>query len=108
MRETLLAGVIQIENGQSLNQFKYAHDFDDLRYSPSSLSVEVISVPATRADGPAILDPHSPDEENTTVGPRYFESMSVDAITYPTPFAKIAEIISAGCRERFFMQRMLK
>jgi hypothetical protein len=45
----------------------------------AALSVEVISMPASRADGPAILI-RIPDDENTAVGPRYFESMHVDGI----------------------------
>lgn len=72
-----------------------------LRYSPATLSVEVISVPASRADGPAILI-RIPDSENTTVGARYFESMNVDGILYPNPFAPIPEVISAGWCVRIF------
>lgn len=74
-----------------------------IRYSPDTLSVEVISMPASRADGPAILI-RIPDNENTTVGPRYFESMSVDGILYPNPFAPIPEVISAGWQQRLFKQ----
>lgn len=74
-----------------------------VRYSPGTLSVEVISMPATRADGPAILI-RIPDNENTTVGPRYFESMNVDGILYPNPFAPVPEIIIAGWRARPFNQ----
>ena len=58
-------------------------------------------MPASRADGPAILI-RIPDNENTTVGPRYFESMNVDGILYPNPFAPIPEVITAGWRERIF------
>ncbi len=60
-------------------------------------------MPASRADGPAILI-RIPDNENTTVGPRYFESMSVDGILYPNPFAPIPEVISAGWQQRLFKQ----
>jgi len=74
-----------------------------VRYSPGTLSVEVISMPATRADGPAILI-RIPDNENTTVGPRYFESMNVDGILYPNPFAPISEVITAGWQQRLFRQ----
>jgi hypothetical protein len=63
-------------------------------------------MPACRADGPAILI-RIPDNENTTVGPRYFESMNVDGILYPSPFAPIPEVISAGWRERIFRQAPL-
>jgi hypothetical protein len=76
-----------------------------LRYSPATLSVEVISMPASRADGPAILI-RIPDDENTAVGPRYFESMQLDGVLYPAPFAAITDIISAGWRERCFTQRL--
>lgn len=74
-----------------------------LRYAPAILSVEVISMPASRADGPAILI-RIPDNENTVVGPRYFESMNVDGILYPNPFAPIPEVISAGWQQRLFKQ----
>jgi hypothetical protein len=72
-----------------------------VRYSPSTISVEVISMPASRADGPAILI-RIPDNENTTVRPRYFESMSVDGILYPNPFAPIPDVITAGWQQRLF------
>lgn len=75
-----------------------------LRYSPSNLIVELISVPNDRADGPAILI-RIPDQENTAVGPRYFESMQLDSIVYPNPFAPIPDVISAGWQQRLFKQR---
>ncbi len=78
-----------------------AHGTLHVRYSPSSLSVEVVSMPADTTDGPALLI-RIPDNENTGVGPRYFESMKLDGITYPSPFAPIQEVISAGWRERIF------
>jgi hypothetical protein len=78
-----------------------AHGTLHVRYSPGTLSVEVISMPASRADGPAILI-RIPDDENTTVGPRYFESMNVDGILYPNPFAPIPEVITAGWQQRLF------
>lgn len=74
-----------------------------VRYSPNDLSVEVVSVPSGRGDGPAILI-RIPDNENTSVGSRYFESMQLDGIVYPSPFAPIPEIIGAGWRERIFRQ----
>lgn len=77
-----------------------------LRYSPGTLSIEVISMPNSRADGPAIFI-RLPDDENTAVGSRYFESMSVDGIIYPSPFAPIPEVLSAGWRERTFKQTRL-
>ncbi len=80
-----------------------AHGTLHLRYSPSNLSVEVITMPNSRADGPAMLL-RIPDNENTAVGPRYFESMQLDGILYPNSFAPIPEIISAGWRERIFRQ----
>lgn len=45
-----------------------------------------------------------PDNENTAVGPRFFESMHVDGILYPNPFSPIPEIISTGWREPLFKQ----
>ena len=72
-----------------------------VRYSPGTLCIEVISMPASRADGPAILI-RIPDKENTTVGPRYFESMNLDGILYPNPFAPIPEVITAGWQQRFY------
>jgi hypothetical protein len=80
-----------------------AHGTLHVRYSPGTLSVEVISMPSDRSDGPAMLI-RIPDDENTGVGPRYFESTQVDAITYPSPFASIPEIISTGWRKRAYRQ----
>ena len=77
-----------------------------LRYSPNDLSVEVVSVPSDRSDGPAMLI-RIPDDENTTVGFRYFESMQLDGTMYPSPFAPIPDIIRAGWRERIFKQTQL-
>ena len=77
-----------------------------LRYSPNDLSVEVVSAPSDRSDGPAMLI-RIPDNENTTVVSRYFESMQLDGITYPAAFAPIPEIIRAGWRERLFKQTLL-
>jgi hypothetical protein len=78
----------------------------NLRYSPTDLSVEVISVPQERKDGPAILI-RLPDQENTGVGARYFESMQLDGIVYPAPFAPIAEIIASGWQPRLFKQTQI-
>jgi hypothetical protein len=50
-----------------------------LRYAPRSLTVELISVPNERVDGPAILI-RIPDGENTALGTRYFESMQLDEL----------------------------
>lgn len=83
-----------------------AHGTLHLRYSPNTLSIEVISMPNSRADGPAILV-RTPDDENTNVGPRYFESRQVDGILYPNPFAPIPEVISAGWQPRLFNQARL-
>jgi hypothetical protein len=74
-----------------------------IRYSPTELMVEAISVPQDRKDGPAILI-RLPDLENTGVGARYFESMRLDGIVYPAPFAPIAEIIALGWQPRLFKQ----
>jgi hypothetical protein len=78
-----------------------AHGTLHVRYSPGTLSVEVISMPTDRSDGPAMLL-RIPDDENTAVGARYFESLRLDGIVYPNPFAPIPEIISAGWRKRLF------
>lgn len=72
-----------------------------LRYLPRDLSVELISVPKERNDGPAILI-RIPDSENTSLGIRYFESMQLDGIVYPPPFAPIAEIIASGWQPKPF------
>lgn len=79
------------------------HGTVHLRYSRRMLSIEVISVPNERRDGPAILI-RIPDTENTSVGPRYFESLQLDGIVYPAPFAHIAEIIASGWQPRPFKQ----
>jgi hypothetical protein len=80
-----------------------AHGTLHVRYSPGTLSVEVISMPASHADGPAMLI-RIPDNENTAVGTRYFESMNVDGILYPNPFAPIPDVIAAGWQQRLFKQ----
>jgi hypothetical protein len=77
-----------------------------LRYSPRNLTVELISVPNERIDGPAILI-RIPDSENTAVGTRYFESMQLDGIIYPRPFASIADIIASGWQPRLFKQTQI-
>jgi hypothetical protein len=74
-----------------------------VRYSSKDLMVEVISVPQDRKDGPALLI-RLPDLENTRVGARYFESMQLDGIVYPGPFAPLAEIIASGWQPRLFKQ----
>jgi hypothetical protein len=84
-----------------------AHGTLHVRYSPNDLSVEVISVPSNRSDGPAMLI-RIPDNENSTVGSRYFESMQLDGTIYPNPFAPIPEVIRAGWREREFKQTQLQ
>ncbi len=78
-----------------------AHGTLHLRYSPNNLSVEVISMPTEREDGPAMLI-RIPDDENIAVGARYFESMHVDRILYPSPFAPIPDVITAGWQQRLF------
>lgn len=92
---TSQSGVLQMPNGT-------VH----LRYSRTSLSVEVLSVPKDRSDGPGLLI-RLPDSENTTIGPRYFESMQLDGILYPKPFAPLSEVISAGWQQRHFKQTQL-
>jgi hypothetical protein len=77
-----------------------------LRYLPATLSVELISVPKERNDGPAILI-RIPDSENPSVGIRYFESMQLDSIVYPPPFAPIALIIASGWQPRPFKQTQI-
>lgn len=77
-----------------------------LRYSPRSLTVELISVPNERMDGPAILI-RIPDSENVAVGNRYFESMQLDGIIYPRPFAPIADVIATGWQPHLFKQTQI-
>jgi hypothetical protein len=77
-----------------------------LRYSPRNLTVELISAPNERVDGPAILI-RIPDSENTAVGTRYFESIQLDEIIYPRPFASIADIIASGWQPRVFKQTQI-
>ena len=83
-----------------------AHGTIHLRYSPRNLTVELISAPNERVDGPAILI-RIPDSENTAVGTRYFESMQLDGIIYPRPFAPIADIIASGWQPRLFKQSQI-
>lgn len=77
-----------------------------IRYAPQTISLEVISVPNERRDGPAMLI-RIPDPENTTLGPRYFESMQLDGIVYPNPFIPIAQIIASGWQPRPFKQTQI-
>jgi hypothetical protein len=93
-----------ITNQQGVLQMPHATVH--LRYSPIDLLIEALSVPNDRADGPAILV-RIPDRENTTVGPRYFESMQLDGIIYPNPFAPVAEIIASGWQPRLFKQTQI-
>ena len=79
------------------------HATVQLRYSPKDLSVECLSVPKERTDGPAILI-RLPDAENTSIGSRYFESMQVDGINYPAPFTPVSQIIATGWQPRPFKQ----
>ena len=88
-------GVLQMPNGTV-----------QIRYSPTNLSVELISVPKERADGPAILI-RIPDSQNVGVGARYFESMQLDGIIYPEPFAPISQIIASGWQPRRFKQTQI-
>ena len=83
-----------------------SHGTLHLRYSPNDLSVEVVPAPNDHSDGPPMLI-RIPDNENTTVGSRYFESMQLDGITYPAAFAPIPDIIRAGWRGRLFKQTLL-
>lgn len=93
-----------ITNQQGVLQMPHATVH--LRYSPIDLLIEALSVPNDRADGPAILV-RIPDRENTTVGARYFESMQLDGIIYPNPFAPVAEIIASGWQPRLFKQTQI-
>ncbi len=77
-----------------------------LRYSPRNLSVELISLPNERGDGPGLMI-RVPDSENTTVGTRYFESMQLDGVVYPTPFATVAEIIASGWQPHLFKETQI-
>src|SRR5262245_34706546 len=82
------------------------HSTIHLRYAPQNAILEVISVPNERKDGPAMLI-RIPDPENTAVGPRYFESMQVDGIVYPSPFEPIAQIIASGWQPQLFKQSQI-
>lgn len=77
-----------------------------LRYAPQTASLELLSVPNDRRDGPAMLI-RIPDPENASVGPRYFESLQLDGIVYPGPFAPIAQIIASGWQPRPFKQTQI-
>jgi len=108
----ILSGIAQrqlVPNEWLTNEpgvLKTPHGSVHLRYSPNRLTVEVVSVPNKRNDGPAILI-RIPDQENTGVGPRYFESIQLDGIVYPIPFAPIPEIIASGWQPRLFKQTQI-
>lgn len=82
------------------------HSTIHIRYAPQNVTLEIVSVPNERKDGPAMLI-RIPDPENTGVGPRYFESMQLDGIVYPSPFAGIAQIIASGWQPRLFKQSQI-
>ena len=67
------------------------------------MQIEVISVPNERTDGPGLLI-RIPDPENPSASARYFESLHLDGIVYPNPFAPIAEIVTSGWQPRLFTQ----
>jgi hypothetical protein len=77
-----------------------------VRYAPADFVIEVVSVPNDRNDGPALLI-RIPDTENPSVGIRYFESMQLDGIIYPPPFAPIAQIIASGWQPKPFKQTQI-
>jgi hypothetical protein len=83
-----------------------AHATVQLRYSSKDLTVECLSVPKERTDGPAILI-RLPDAENSSVGSRYFESMQVDGNNYPAPFTPVSQIIACGWQPRPFKQTQI-
>lgn len=101
-RQLIPAGWLTSEPGV----LQTPHGAIHVRYSPRDLMIEVISVPQDRKDGPAILI-RLPDLENTGVGARYFESMQLDGIVYPAPFAPIAHIIASGWQPRLFKQTQI-
>jgi len=82
------------------------HATVQVRYSPRSCAIEVLSVPKERTDGPAILI-RIPDTENTSVGSRYFESLQLDGINYPAAFTPISQIIASGWQPRPFKQAQI-
>jgi hypothetical protein len=82
------------------------HSTIHIRYAPQNVTLEMISVPNERKDGPAMLI-RIPDPENTGVGPRYFESMQLDGIVYPSPFAPIAQIIASGWQPHPFKETQI-
>ncbi len=82
------------------------HSTIHIRYAPENVTLEVISVPNERKDGPAMLI-RIPDSENAGVGPRYFESMQLDGVVYPSPFAPIAQVIASGWQPRLFKQSQI-
>jgi len=101
-RQLIPAGWLTSEPGV----LQTPHGTIHVRYSPKDLTVEVISVPRNRKDGPALLI-RLPDLENIGVGARYLESMQLDGIAYPAPFAPIAEIIASGWQPRLFKQTQI-
>jgi hypothetical protein len=89
------AGVLQMRNGSVY-----------LRYSPNDLSIEILSVPRDRLDGPAFLL-RLPDTENVSGSARYFESTHLDGVIYPAAFTPIPQVINSGWQPRLFKQTQL-
>jgi hypothetical protein len=73
-----------------------------IRYNPDLLLIEVVALPNERRDGPGFLiripdiDPYDVPRNRM----RYFESIRIEGITVPPPFALSASVQSHGWRSQ--------
>lgn len=63
-----------------------------LRYRPEPVALEILSMSQEPKDGPGMLV-RLPDTEST-IGPRFFQSRTVDNVRYPQPFSEYALILA--------------
>ena len=66
-----------------------------IRYRPTPLGVEVVSVGHKQADGPALIV-RIPDELSDRGETKLFIARSLSDMKIPTPFAPAAEVIALG------------
>lgn len=88
--------------------FISAHNTLYVRYRPPQLDVEILALPRVRGDGPALLM-RLPETDSFDLPPgrlRYFESMRLEGVRVPQPFALSPEVQAAGWRSEIMDARL--
>lgn len=88
-------GLEVAENGTTVVSAGGTHH---VRYRPSPLGVEVVSVPHDAKGGPVLMI-RIPDEEpaeGSAAPLRYYASLRLEGVTLPAPFAPVSEVIATG------------